>query len=74
MIWKKNSLKIDQSIKKQCFACSVLAQDVLQVNLMYVWISVDFSALAESRHEASLITNTVPMYPAFKSECCTANI
>uniref|UniRef100_A0A9J8B1N5 SMB domain-containing protein n=1 Tax=Cyprinus carpio carpio TaxID=630221 RepID=A0A9J8B1N5_CYPCA len=26
----------------------------------------DFSATAESRHEASLITNTVPMYPAFK--------
>uniref|UniRef100_A0A9J8BEW9 SMB domain-containing protein n=1 Tax=Cyprinus carpio carpio TaxID=630221 RepID=A0A9J8BEW9_CYPCA len=31
-----------------------------------VLISVDFSATAESRHEASLITNTVPMYPAFK--------
>ncbi|XP_059364917.1 ectonucleotide pyrophosphatase/phosphodiesterase family member 2-like [Carassius carassius] len=26
----------------------------------------DFSASAESRYEASLITNTVPMYPAFK--------
>ncbi|XP_016359509.1 ectonucleotide pyrophosphatase/phosphodiesterase family member 2-like [Sinocyclocheilus anshuiensis] len=26
----------------------------------------DFSAAAESRYEASLITNTVPMYPAFK--------
>uniref|UniRef100_A0A671LFT3 Ectonucleotide pyrophosphatase/phosphodiesterase family member 2-like n=1 Tax=Sinocyclocheilus anshuiensis TaxID=1608454 RepID=A0A671LFT3_9TELE len=27
---------------------------------------VHFSAAAESRYEASLITNTVPMYPAFK--------
>ncbi|XP_057210158.1 ectonucleotide pyrophosphatase/phosphodiesterase family member 2 isoform X1 [Triplophysa rosa] len=26
----------------------------------------DFSATAESRYEASLLTNTVPMYPAFK--------
>ncbi|KAK2887799.1 hypothetical protein Q8A67_016027 [Cirrhinus molitorella] len=26
----------------------------------------DFSVTAESRYEASLITNTVPMYPAFK--------
>uniref|UniRef100_A0A8C1XC44 SMB domain-containing protein n=1 Tax=Cyprinus carpio TaxID=7962 RepID=A0A8C1XC44_CYPCA len=51
----------------QCLGsrCSPGKSDVL--------ISVDFSALAESRYEASLITNTVPMYPAFKSECCTQN-
>ncbi|RXN25203.1 ectonucleotide pyrophosphatase phosphodiesterase family member 2-like protein [Labeo rohita] len=33
----------------------------------------DFSVAAEARYEASLITNTVPMYPAFKSKYCTAN-
>uniref|UniRef100_A0A8C1V9R4 SMB domain-containing protein n=1 Tax=Cyprinus carpio TaxID=7962 RepID=A0A8C1V9R4_CYPCA len=36
------------------------------VSSLSLLISVDFSATAESRYEASLITNTVPMYPAFK--------
>uniref|UniRef100_A0A9J7Y386 SMB domain-containing protein n=1 Tax=Cyprinus carpio carpio TaxID=630221 RepID=A0A9J7Y386_CYPCA len=36
------------------------------VSSLSLLICVDFSATAESRYEASLITNTVPMYPAFK--------
>lgn len=38
------------------------------VVLNVVFVSTDFSVTAESRYEASLITNTVPMYPAFKRE------
>uniref|UniRef100_A0A8C1VAH0 SMB domain-containing protein n=1 Tax=Cyprinus carpio TaxID=7962 RepID=A0A8C1VAH0_CYPCA len=46
-------------------SCSQL-RTFQQVSSLSLLISVDFSATAESRYEASLITNTVPMYPAFK--------
>uniref|UniRef100_A0A671Q2U3 Ectonucleotide pyrophosphatase/phosphodiesterase family member 2-like n=1 Tax=Sinocyclocheilus anshuiensis TaxID=1608454 RepID=A0A671Q2U3_9TELE len=37
-----------------------------QVRRPITTVSSNFSITAESRYEASLITNTVPMYPAFK--------
>uniref|UniRef100_A0A9J8CQ22 SMB domain-containing protein n=1 Tax=Cyprinus carpio carpio TaxID=630221 RepID=A0A9J8CQ22_CYPCA len=55
-----SAFTLTAQVRRPCLGsrCSPGKSDVL--------ISVDFSATAESRHEASLITNTVPMYPAFK--------
>uniref|UniRef100_A0A672P1U2 Ectonucleotide pyrophosphatase/phosphodiesterase 2 n=1 Tax=Sinocyclocheilus grahami TaxID=75366 RepID=A0A672P1U2_SINGR len=45
--------------------CVPLSRGVIFITCVCV-LFVYFSITAESRYEASLITNTVPMYPAFK--------